>query len=67
MKITELESFPPKENPFWHDAFHMGHYLGKNVCAMFKEFEHEHQNYIILIDMTTGKRIRVEFTPDIPK
>lgn len=60
MKITELDSFPPNSNPFKHDHYRMGHYIGKNVIIMMEKFDNEHQNYIIVIDKVTGKRVRIE-------
>lgn len=33
MQATELESFPPDENPFWHDAVSVGIRLGDFLCG----------------------------------
>ena len=57
MEITKLESFPPKENPFWHDLFHMGQAVGKNIMIMYSQ--HENNNYIIVINTDTGERIKI--------
>lgn len=64
MEIEKLDSFPSRENPFNYDFYHMGTYLGNNVLAMYGKFEREFQPYVILIDITTGERIKVTFTKE---
>lgn len=61
MRVESLSEFPAGENPFNHDFFLMGQYLGTNVLAMFERFDHEFQPYIILHDITTGQRMRITF------
>ena len=63
MIITTLSSFPAGENPFLYDYSNMGTRLGTNVIAMHGKFDTENQPYIILIDVTTGQRIKIEFAP----
>ena len=68
MIITTLDSFPAGDNPFKHDMYHMGTYLGgsghdMDVCIMFAK--HEHNDYIIVVDTVTGQRIKINF--DRPK
>ena len=62
-KIKQLYSFPAGENPFWHDAYHTGVYLGKNVLAMntlgIGSSEGD-KDYIILVHIPTGQRIRID-------
>ncbi len=70
MKMQTLESFPPNQNPFHYDAYHMGTYLGgsgkdTSVCIMFAA--HKENNYIIVIDCVTGQRIRLDFDREIEK
>jgi hypothetical protein len=60
MKIEELKDFPPNVNPFHYEHYLMGHYIGKNVIIMMSKFENENHDFIIVIDKTTGKRIRIE-------
>lgn len=55
--IKELKSFPPDQNPFNHDLTNMGTYIGKNICVMF--YEHENNAWINIIDIKTGRRIKV--------
>ena len=64
MKVTQdkLEAFPPKSNPFNHDSYHMAQNFGKNHVLMFPNHASEELKYFILIDTSTGKRIR--FTVD---
>jgi hypothetical protein len=61
MEIKKLESFPPNENPFNHDTYHMGVRIGSNVMAMMSKFTDEEQSYIILVNIKTGERIRIDF------
>jgi hypothetical protein len=37
----------------------MGHYVGKNVVIMMEKFDNENQKYIVVVDRTTGKRIKI--------
>jgi hypothetical protein len=59
-ELETLEKFPAGDNPFWHDAFHMGTFIGNNVLVMHKNFEHEHADYIILCNIETGERLRIK-------
>lgn len=67
MLVETLESFPPGENPFLHDAIHMGQFAGGSIashttsdpCIMFAK--HDHNEYVIVVDCATGQRIKVTF------
>lgn len=59
MRISNLKSFPANENPYLHDSYHMGVSVGKNIEIMFEK--HDHNNYIIIVEKTTGERLKVEF------
>lgn len=59
MKVTTLESINPG-NPFHSDAVHMGTYIGKNCAVMMLNHAHQECKYIIVVDMETGERIRVD-------
>lgn len=61
MKIIECKPFPPNSNPFKHDAFNMGEYLGSNVAIMFGNHSLSHCDYLYVINTETGERIRIEF------
>lgn len=62
IKVTDMESFPAGENPYWHDEMRMGMFLGTNVLIMFeKSSDNEKQPYIIVVNTETGERIRVTF------
>lgn len=56
--IEQLESFPANSNPFHHDAYHMGQELDKEYMLMFGEFKKN--KYVIIIERSTGKRIRLQ-------
>ena len=62
-KIKQLYSFPAGENPFWHDSYHTGVYLGKNILAMnsLGMSDEGDKDYIILIHVPTGQRIKISF------
>ena len=61
MKVKELESFPPNENPFLHDAYHMGVRIGNNVMVMMENHDDQECKYMIVVDKTTGKRLQIDF------
>ncbi len=60
-KTKQLESFPVNENPFWHDSFHMGTYVAKNLLVMHRSHDSENAEYIILCHVPSGQRIKVSF------
>jgi hypothetical protein len=55
--IEEMESFPAGENPFWHDLYHMGADVTKDIMAMFDELEGN--RYLIIVNKKTGERIKL--------
>lgn len=64
-KIKQLTSFPAGQNPFWHDSYHTGVPLGRNVVAMNTLGGHsQHLDYVILVDLNTGQRIKISFAPE---
>jgi hypothetical protein len=58
-EIIEKDSFPPKKNPFHYDEYHMGTSLGNNLMVMYSKHSNEQQPYIILVNIDTGKRIKI--------
>lgn len=59
MKIEQLTSFPPKDNPFHHDLYHMGQRMGTNVVVMFENHPTAKMDYLIVVNTETGERARV--------
>ena len=57
-QTEEMESFPAGENPFIHDSYHMGVFVGTNPLVMYES--HKDNRYIIIVDRRTGKRLRVD-------
>lgn len=55
--IEQVESIPAKFNPFHHDMYHMGNEIDQEYMFMFSEFDKN--QYIILIEKSTGKRIKL--------
>jgi hypothetical protein len=53
--IEQLESIPANSNPFHHDMTNMGMELDKEFFLMYSKFKRN--DYLIIIDRTTGKRI----------
>ena len=66
MQVTQkkLEAFPPKSNPFNHDALHVGQNFGKNHMLMWSQDSSKSLKYFILIDTDTGKRIKFTVEAD---
>jgi len=61
--VKQLHSFPAGENPFWHDSYHTGVYLGRDLLVMNSLGLQEpvKDGYIILVHIPTGQRIKVSF------
>lgn len=59
MKITQMESIPPGDNPFRHDFFNMGTPIGKDLMIMHGNHTNEVAEYLILVNTKTGERFRV--------
>lgn len=66
MKIKEMNPIPAGENPFQHDFYNMGTRVGNNVVVMYDQHTDRHADYIIVVDMTTGERIRIELAAEKP-
>ena len=58
-KIEKLKPFPPNSNPFRHDAWNMGQAMGKDLHIMFANHASEDCKYLILVQESTGKRVRI--------
>jgi len=56
-----IDSFPPGENPFHHDAVRMGTTIGKNVVVMYHQHQFERQDTIVIVNSETGERMLVKF------
>ena len=61
IQIEQMSSFPVNTNPFLHDAFHLGTKVGANVMVMHPNFVDGHMDYMIIINVETGERIKVKF------
>ncbi len=57
-----LEAIPAGDNPFWHDGFNMGTQMGKDVMIMHVNHSTEECNYLIIVNMKTGERMKVRFS-----
>lgn len=65
MSIGEqLTDIPPGSNPFHHDLFHMGVDISNDYLVMLNS--PSPNQYLILINKTTGQRFQVDFTPEKP-
>jgi hypothetical protein len=60
MKMIEIEAIKPG-NPFLSDFSNMGIQLGTNIMAMMMNHPSEKMNWVVLVDMETGKRVRIDF------
>jgi hypothetical protein len=61
IKVETMENFPAKSWPFHHDTYHMGTRMGKNVMAMFENHPNQECDYLIVVNMATGERVRLDF------
>lgn len=60
-RVEKLSPIPAGENPFLHDAYNMGRYIGKNLLLMQGNHDNEECKYIILVNQKTGERVRLIF------
>ena len=58
MIVQEMEDILPG-NPFCSDLFHMGIVVGSNVVIMYAKHNTEKQEYILICNTETGKRLRI--------
>lgn len=58
--LIELEPQVKPGNPFEHDTYHMGHKIGQDHYLMYPNHPNEPLQYLILVDVTTGKRTRIQ-------
>ncbi len=61
INTAELSAFPANENPYHHDAYHMGQDMGTNVTIMYPNHAHQECKYLIIINKKTGERMKVLF------
>ena len=59
MQVEKMPDFPPNSNPFCHDPYHMGTQLGSNVIVMHENHNDKPADYLIIVHIPTGQRIRV--------
>ena len=59
--FRKLENIPAGANPFAHDFVSMGIKLGRNVFVMYSNFEEQHCDHLVVINIATGERMRVGF------
>lgn len=62
MTLEEMTSFPPNSNPFHYDLFHMGQYIGDDLCIMYAN--HNLNDYVIIVHIPTGKRSKLVFNKE---
>lgn len=60
MKVTKISSINPG-NPFLSDFEHMGVQLGTNIMAMMMTHTTQKMTHLIIVDMETGERLRIDF------
>ena len=70
MSIEYLKPFAMNEeelntdgtlNPFHQDLSNMGTRLASNVVVMHQNHDHEHADWLILVNTKTGERIKINF------
>jgi len=60
MKVIEIEKIKPG-NPFNEDFYNMGIQIGTNVTVMMDNHSDKVCKYLIVVDTTTGERIKILF------
>jgi len=61
MQVTAIEPIPANANPFNHDLYNMGTSLGSNVMVMHENHNDAPADYLIIVHIPTGHRVRIEF------
>ena len=61
IEYEKIESQAPGQNPFDHDPVRMGTRIGTNVMVMHMNHPDEHAQYLIIVDITSGERLKVKF------
>lgn len=61
IQIEQMSLFPANANPFSHDVFHMGTKVGANIVIMHPNFSDGRMDYMIIVNVETGERIKVKF------
>jgi hypothetical protein len=61
VKVTELESWEPNCRPMHEDAYHMGVDIHTNCMVLTEKFAKDRGDYIIVVDIETGQRIKIDF------
>jgi hypothetical protein len=65
MKIIKLTPIRAGDNPLMHDHFHMGTKISSNFEIIHHTHPNEKAKYLIIVDKTTGERIKI-FPDHIP-
>jgi hypothetical protein len=60
--IENLDPIPSDMTPYEFDAYNMGQNIGTNAMIMLSNFDSQLCKYVIVIDRTTGERIKLTFT-----
>lgn len=58
IRVHELKRLPPNSNPYNHDLMHMGMHVHKE-WEMMLSTSGEQLKYVILINMKTGRRLKI--------
>jgi hypothetical protein len=59
-KVEEMKSIPAKSWPFHYDFDRQGIRINDRFMAMFVSYM---ENELVIVDMLTGKRIKMTFPP----
>lgn len=62
MRVVKMEPIEPG-NPFLSDIYHMGVRLGTNCMVMMANHDNTVCKYLIIVDTTTGERVRIDIVP----
>jgi len=59
MHVQNMEPFPPKSNPFYHDIYNMGTVIAENITVMHESHPTDKAKYIIVVNTETGERLKI--------
>lgn len=66
MRTVVMNPITPNINPFTEDQYHMGTKIGASTLVMHANYDHARCDYLIIIDIPTGNRVKVIMNDEHP-
>ena len=64
IKQQMMPPIPEGVHPMVFDQYHMAQAMGTNILLMFPNHSSEECKYIIVVELATGKRTKLEFNKE---